>query len=195
LFDLLNVKYVIGHRNTPLDKKFVPVFDGSGDIRVYENKNVLPRAMLVPSAELARNADEALALIRTPGFEPKKTVILEGATARGLAQSSAPDYTVSSTQYRLNEITLQVDGSGKGYLVLADVYYPGWRAFVDGKDTEILRANYLFRAVPIEAGKHEVRFVYQPQTLYVGAALGILTLAGLIGWSIWWRRKNNAVRR
>jgi len=72
-----------------------------------------------------------------------------------------------------------------GYLVLTDTFYPGWRAYVDGVETPIYQANYLFRAVPLNAGDHEVRFVYRPKSFAVGAALSLTFLltvvsAGLI---------------
>jgi uncharacterized membrane protein YfhO len=56
-----------------------------------------------------------------------------------------------------------------GYLVLADTYYPGWRAEVDGAETEILVANHAFRAVALELGKHTVVFEYAPISFQIGA--------------------------
>ena len=63
--------------------------------------------------------------------------------------------------------------------MLLDSYYPGWRAYVDGKQAEILRANYAFRAVRVPAGKHRVEFVYRPRSFYAG--LSVTSVALLIG--------------
>lgn len=63
-----------------------------------------------------------------------------------------------------------------GYLVLLDSFYPGWRAYVDGREVEILQANYAFRAVEVQAGKHEVEFRYRPWTFYFGLVVSCLAL-------------------
>ncbi|HEY6041464.1 MAG TPA: YfhO family protein, partial [Anaerolineae bacterium] len=188
LYDLLNVKYVIAHRSTPLDAKFVPAFDGSGDIRVYENKTALPRAFIVSASSRAATPEEALALIHAPAFDPTKSVVLEGGPAHEFTPGDSTGNSVTITKYSLNEITMQVESVREGYVVLGDVYYPGWRAFIDGTGSEILRADYLFRAIPIPAGSHAVRFIYQPLTLYLGAAVSALTIVGLVGWLVWKRR-------
>jgi len=72
--------------------------------------------------------------------------------------------------------------------VVADVWYPGWQAFVDGEQTELLRANYLFRAAAVPAGVHEVKFVYQPRSFYVGAVISIAAAIMLIGLIASWIR-------
>jgi uncharacterized membrane protein YfhO len=67
-----------------------------------------------------------------------------------------------------------------GYLVLADTWYPGWRATVDGAPTEVLRANHAFRAVRLEAGEHVVDMVYRPTSVLVGGAVSLAALALLL---------------
>jgi uncharacterized membrane protein YfhO len=69
---------------------------------------------------------------------------------------------------------VRVQADADGYLVVADVWYPGWTATVDGQTTSVLRANYLFRAVSIPAGEHEVTFVYRPLSFYLGATISLL---------------------
>ena len=66
------------------------------------------------------------------------------------------------------KIVLEVNSESDGMLVLLDTFYPGWKAFVDGQEEKIYRANYLFRAVPIKAGNHTVEFVYKPASFYKG---------------------------
>jgi len=72
------------------------------------------------------------------------------------------------------DVTAETDA----LLVLADTYYPGWSATVDGRATEILRANYAFRAIEVPAGRHEVALVYRPSHWRTGL---LLSLAGLLG--------------
>ena len=61
--------------------------------------------------------------------------------------------------------------------MLTDPYYPGWRSFVDGAEVELLRANYLFRAVALPPGEHEVVFRFDPASLRLGATISIVALA------------------
>jgi len=65
-----------------------------------------------------------------------------------------------------------------GVLVLADTWYPGWRATVDGADAPILRANHAFRGVALGKGAHEVRFIFRPASFMFGAWLSVLAAAG-----------------
>ena len=67
----------------------------------------------------------------------------------------------------------------RGFLYLADQYFPGWRATVNGAPAPILRANYAFRAVEVPAGTSTVEFRYRPVSVLIGAAITAITLAGL----------------
>jgi uncharacterized membrane protein YfhO len=71
--------------------------------------------------------------------------------------------------------------SQPGYLVLAYTHYPGWRATVDGRPREILRANYAFMALPLGPGEHRVILSYRPMSLALGAAISGLSLLAVIG--------------
>jgi uncharacterized membrane protein YfhO len=86
-----------------------------------------------------------------------------------------------------NHLVLQATSEEDSLLVLSDTYYPGWRAFVDGKKTKIYRADYTFRAIPISAGRHRVEFVYDPLSFKLGA---LFTILGIIGCVIYLLHKN-----
>jgi uncharacterized membrane protein YfhO len=85
-----------------------------------------------------------------------------------------------------DEIVLETDVGFPGYLVLADTYYPGWRATIDGAATRIFPADIAFRAVKLPPGKHTVRFVYRPMSVGVGFLVAGLAL--LISCFMVWRR-------
>jgi uncharacterized membrane protein YfhO len=82
-----------------------------------------------------------------------------------------------------------------GWLVLADTYFPGWEATVDGEPVEILPAYLLFRAVPLPAGEHRVVFTYRPGPLRLGFLLSSLGLAGTLAAAGWDRRRRAGERR
>ena len=75
---------------------------------------------------------------------------------------------------------VRADLAAPGWLVVGEWDYPGWRARVDGIKQPIYRAHYGLRAVPLEAGTHEIEFVFRPVTFYAGAALSLVALGAAI---------------
>jgi len=147
----------------------------SGDVKIYENLDVLPRVVVVHQAETIPNVEQMLARMREPAFNPAQLVLLsEGepinATGKG---------TAKLTRYEPEEISVVVSSDAPGYLVLFDTFYPGWEATVDGQLSPILRANLMFRAVPVMPGEHLVEFRYRPATLRVGSWIS------LGAWAVW----------
>ncbi|MBI5651631.1 MAG: YfhO family protein [Chloroflexi bacterium] len=92
--------------------------------------------------------------------------------------------------YGANEIWVDVDAASAGMLVMSEVFYPGWNARVNDRAVEVLRANYLFRAVEIPAGASRVKFKYEPVTFTVGIGLGAITILALAGFGIWAQKKS-----
>jgi uncharacterized membrane protein YfhO len=83
---------------------------------------------------------------------------------------------VRITSYRSQRVELETSGDGASVLVLADTWYPGWRAWIDGRETPVLRANYVTRAVGLPAGEHRVVFAFVPVAFWVGLAVTLVTL-------------------
>ena len=89
-----------------------------------------------------------------------------------------------------SSLVLDVVTPSDGLLVLSEVYYPGWRATVDGQPTSIARVNYVLRGVSVPAGQHRVEIFYRPKTFTWGAVISWITLAVLAAVSVWvWRRR------
>ena len=80
------------------------------------------------------------------------------------------------TKYQPNRIEVDCASDSDTYLVLSELFYPGWQAYLDGNKAQILRADYLLRAVPLTAGRHNVAFVYRPASFLIGAAITVFTL-------------------
>jgi hypothetical protein len=199
-YDLLNAKYLIGRKNVPLDRaKFRLAFDGDPGFSVFENTRVLPRAFIVYDVRVVPDHAAALAAIHTPDFDPVRMVVLETADRRPptteILRSAQNDSAAVSSQpsvveivgYGPNEILLDVNTPSAGVLVLSEAYYPGWRAWEDNREVEVMRANYLFRAVELPAGTHRVRLLYDPAWFKIGVGLFAVTMLALIGWFGWWR--------
>jgi O-antigen/teichoic acid export membrane protein len=188
LLDLLNVKYVV--TSLRFDSPgWRLVQDGS--VRIYQNQRVLPRAFVVPEAVVASSPQDANRLLTEPRFDPQRTVVLEGEAAGDASSRTAAGdaaASVSVVSYGLNRVMLDVTGAG-GYLVLSDVYFPGWVARIDGQDRPLLRADRAFRAVALPAGAHQVSFEYRPFSFRLGGLLSLLALGlsglALAGWGYW----------
>jgi len=152
----------------------------SGDVKVYENVEALPRAFVAPQAQIASNDDEAIAMMQSRDFDPATTVVLQGATIEPDHSSRAPRHSLKFTRYDPEFISIEVDTDSEGYLVLTDAWYPGWVATVDGEPVEVLRADVLFRAAPIQAGAHTVEFRYEPMSFKIGLVISVTTIFALI---------------
>jgi hypothetical protein len=164
LMDLLNVKYEISHETRTLGLR----------------ETYLPRSFLVPRFERMAREEILDALIK-PGFDPAQIVLLEKGTPEiklpRSGKESRPNMgAVSIVSYRPDSIALSVHSISAALLFLSEVYYPGWKAYVDGHATEILRGNYLFRVLEVPEGQHEVRLVFDPWTTKAGTGITLLTL-------------------
>lgn len=160
----------------------------SGDVKIYENLDVLPRAFVVHKAEVIPDAEETIARLREPAFAPAQTVIL----AEGKSLSGEGVGVADIVHYAPEEVIIDATSDTAGYLLLTDTFYPGWEATVDGQRAEILRADVSFRAIRLEPGTHEVVFRYRPVSVRLGAwvsGLGVLLCLAGLAWST--RRQQN----
>jgi hypothetical protein len=200
LLNLLNVRYLLSF--SPLkDERLRPIaFFPDLKMGVYENTAYLPRAYAVPRSRTVKKGVEALNTFIRDDFNPREEVVLEeeqearrdfqisNRSLRSSKESSLREPFVSKVyvvDYSPTRVTVETETSQEGYLVFADSYYPGWNAYVDGQKTEILRANYLLRAVTLESGAHTVQFKYEPSSYKIGLFLSLMTFMVWIGfWMI-----------
>lgn len=171
--DLLGLRWIVtGVPVEEMDRALKPgdlVPAGrTADGYVYENPRALPRALFVAEA---RRADFAALLERGawPVFDPRRTVLIEGEPAPP-GDASKGRGTVVIRTYEAGRVVLAVVAPQPGYLVLNDVWHPWWAVEVDGAPMPLLRANVIFRAVALPAGRHEVVFAFRPVAATIDAA-------------------------
>jgi hypothetical protein len=146
-------------------------------VRIYRNPAALPRARLVFEARRASSEADALALVLDASVDPRRVVVLEGE-GDGLPEcEGSPEGRADILSYRAEEVRVLTSSACPAYLVLADNFLPGWTATVDDREAPILAADFLFRAVELEPGPHEVIFRYRPWSAVAGGALSLLGLA------------------
>jgi hypothetical protein len=162
-----------------VERKYPLVWQGEG-LYIYENKEVLPRAFVVYSSRIMTD-EETEAEIRSDTFDPREFVIL--AQGRQLNGNDASIKSANITEYGANRLRIKVENKKPGYLVISDTYYPGWKAFVDGREETIERAYYSLRAVYLDAGEHEIVMKYEPISYVLGKRLSLGSLLILFVWA------------
>jgi len=185
-------------------------------IKLYRNRLSPPRVWLVKRYRVL-DSNEILSTIGRNDFHPGKVVLLEeeprwekkaiggrrgpplqrtndvGEPLRGLP------HNVELISESNNQLILHVNAKENKLLVLSDTYFPGWKAYVHpmkqgsqkagGLEKKILRANYNFRAIPLEAGEYEIRFIYNPISFKIGSLLSLITLVAIVFYFIRWPQR------
>jgi len=149
------------------------VSDAAGQYRPLGGAS---RAWLVPVARWTDGPERALAAVLSGALAIEQEVILEGSPA---ANNVGGAGLVAVDDRGPNRVQIQVQAADGGWLVLADTWYPGWNAYLDGGPADSYPADSVFRAVWVPAGSHEVVFRYQPRVLELGVALTGLRLVAL----------------
>ena len=199
LLDVLNVKYIISQEAVDLPK-LQQVWQ-EGNLRVYENLAVAPRAYTLPQTQTAVVPDALVAM--TTQYDPRNFVVVETGEWGEAHNSPLPTpnspllYTPATiTSYRNIEVWVDTAVNEPSWLILNDSYAPGWKAFLrpfggeeaDEREVEIVRVNGNFRGVIIGPGQWTVRYRYSPRSFQLGGLIsfmGVIVIAfGLIvgGW-------------
>ena len=169
--------------------------------RVYENRAALPRVWLVPEVAVL-GAEDALLAAKTSrlpdgrDFAPQSLAIIEKPLPISLAK---PDEAATARVASLTDNGMEVETSSATpvFLVTSDVYYPGWRATIDGQETTLYRTDFAIRGVAVPAGHHVVKFAYWPSRFLLGAAVSLLSLLllGAIAFKGFFRQTSRSIRR
>jgi len=157
--------------------------------QLYENVDAFPRAFVVHQGVPLAGRAHVLAQMKSTNFH--REVLLEDASSTADRKSTwvsdSPQNGCDAAtirEYLPNRIAVEVRSTEPGYLVLTEVWFPGWSCLVDGQPVPIHRANYLFRAVPISAGNHDVVFTFAPASYRWGKEVSILALLTVAGFTL-----------
>ena len=199
LLDLAAVRYVTFRRGALFAPSVQAFVDQARLTRgaptksllVFENPHALPRAFVTYRVRSApTDPDVVLEELSRETFDPLVESVVEGPPPF-VAAADAPPRGHAATFVRDDETDVELDVTlaRPGLVVLADSFYPGWRASVDGVEAPIVPTNHLFRGVPAPAGTHRVRFVYAPTSVRVGGQLSALALCATIALCLPWTRR------
>jgi hypothetical protein len=172
-------------------------FEKDGDSRYREMDDYMPRLQLVRDYKVIGGRDRIFSAM-SEGFDPRRQVILESRPAIAPAKTGAEGkarIVDSSTDH----LTVEADLPAPAILVVSEVYAGGWRAEPAAgssqKHYEIMRANYVLRAVPLAAGHHRFRMAYRPLGFVVGKWISIASAAAYLALLLWWCRRRAEQRR
>lgn len=141
-----------------------------------ENTTAFGNAWFATDVKWAENANEELDALGTADL--RRTAVVAKNDFSFLRAGG--DGTAKMTAYSANEARYEVNSEKGGLVIFSEVYYPGWTATVDGQEVEVGRANYVLRAINVPAGKHEVIFRFDPQSVRTTETIAYIALAVLI---------------
>jgi hypothetical protein len=182
VLNMLNTKYIIAGRK-------------GAQPQAMPNPDACGNAWFVDEVKWANTADEEMNGLNAPqigdtasasnAFNPRKTAVM-----RATFKNELGNYTfgkdsaaaVKLDKYGLDDISFKSNNAKDGLAVFSDIYYEkGWKAFVDGKETPIMKADYVLRAIKIPAGSHNIEFHFRPQSFYNGQKIALVSSILLIG--------------
>jgi len=174
VFNSLNVRYVLLPAGSPLapGAGLRRVWENA-DVTVYENTLAYPRAYFAEAVQAVADPAEVLEAVTADGFDGRRLALIEDGAALEVSTGSDRDRVVV-TDRSTNRMSLESSTAAPRFLVLSEMFFPGWQAAVDGTPTPIYRTNYLFRGLVVPAGRHTVTLVYRPRSIRIGAMLSLI---------------------
>ncbi len=183
LLDLLNIKYYAN-----------PDYGRTSKAPILINKTRLPRAKMFYSAKVFKNDSLVKEHMLNNSFDYRNTLLLAEKPKTELPQNTG--YISNQTEitnYSANKIDIKVNTDKNGLLWLSDIYYPAWKAYVDGKKTKIFSADFSFRAIEVPKGEHKVTFAYSSSKFTLGMILTLITIFASVGYLVVFYLKRNKV--
>jgi hypothetical protein len=175
VLNMLNVRYLIFRGTPPPDLR--PLLAGQ-DYWVVENPDALPRVFVPVRVERAPDRDKLLSLLATPDFDPNHVAYVD-------AMVSLPENcrgTATIVDEIPTRVTIDLDMETSGLVVLSDLWYEGWHAYLDGDPVPILKTDHALRGVVAPAGRSTVVFRYEPASFARGLQGLIVASVGLLVW-------------
>ena len=188
---LLGVKYLVTWRGSLLtwQERQVPgeklMEEGEGQTAKALHRLAEPPrpAWIVHDVVVAADKGELFSQLNAPDFDPFRTAVTWEPVAVQPGDPAADSVVI--TRFEPNRVALQARSSSPGLLVLGEVMYPGWRAWVNGRPARLVTADGILRAVALPAGEAQVEFRFQPDLFFAGAGISAMTAVLLLGWGIW----------
>jgi hypothetical protein len=189
IVDLMNVRYIITRLEDVPRLEAIPKFRHIASLpgnELFENEAVFPRFFLVHQAREVKSLEDARDLILRHQVDLRQTAIVDQPME--LASGGGSD-EVKALKYDPSSIELSTQASRGSLLVLSETNYPGWKAWLDDRPTEIYSTDIALRGVIVPAGVHRVRMEFRPLILPISLGISLAT-AILLAFSTFAYRRN-----
>jgi hypothetical protein len=179
--DLLGLTYTVAKARKRDDQE--EVFTGSSGYKVFRNLHAFPRTWTVHEVFHARNSAEVIGRVRDePAFDLRTHGVMTAPPPALEQCKGAPAESPRIVARGINYVTIEANMQCRGIVVLGDVWFPGWRATVDGRSSpEVLEMYGCLRGVVVDSGPHRIEFKYRPSTAMLGGAMSALGLFAALG--------------
>ena len=184
LLDVMNDVYFVSKGMIPakLARGKYAYLGRKGKVNIWKNTKAMPRAWMTDSVVYKDNKAVYRQLLkdRGKGIRERATVVYPPGTPGEVIPAVKGNVRVTGSSP--HRIVIETDPSCRGLLATAEVVYPGWEVFVDGRGKEILTTNYLFRGVMLDGGQKKVEFRFRPESLRTGILISLITAGALLLW-------------
>ena len=149
---------------------------------MIERREALPRTYVVRCVRTAADVEAAIELLHGSAFRPRVEAIVTSADSAGTTRLAACSEagtlldTARIVGYESDRVTIEATCGAACLLILTDLHYPGWRAYVDGREQPVLPVNGLFRGVVLDPGEHGVVYRFEPGSFRLGVWLALACL-------------------
>ena len=212
MFDLMGARYLVQKRPfATSDPNYHLVETVNGHL-IYENSAAFPRAFVVHNVHVVKDEAGSIAFLKHgssrdvegavhPAINPRTEAVVEAPSTRGLpfraADRKCPASTSDSatiTQFSPSRLQISVTAKCAGVVVVSDTYFPGWRATVNGRKSDIYPADLAFRGIAVPAGRTTIVLRYRPPAFRDGVAISVFVLLSFVifGVSLAWRRRRRS---
>jgi len=163
-----------------LNTRYFIIPDSSGKPMPFMNENADGNAWFVSEIQYVSNANEEIDALHS--INPKQTAVVDRRFESALSLkegtlTSVADASVSMTSYKPNELNYKVHSENGGLVVFSEIWYPGWKASIDGNPVEIGRADYVLRAINVPSGDHDIMMEFRPTSLKITDTISFIALA------------------
>jgi hypothetical protein len=176
MLSMLNIRFAVVPKDEAIPNGWRDVTTDHAS-RLIENEHVLPRAFIPRNLRIGV-ANDIEDMSAATDFGEMAWLDLPG-TPRDIPNGSG---TIV-----INPNSLDVTMANDGYIVISDAAWNGWRAYLDGRRTKIVRANHAFLGVFVPKGRHTVRMVYLPKSFVIGRGITLAAVLLIFGFAFWRR--------
>ncbi len=176
---IAGIKYLIFTSSTYLNPAHYKLLGTYKDLSLWENPDAKPLFYLADSVQSVMSDDEARALLST--HDPK---LIHISLVTGIDETGS----LNNAKIRLtgvkdvpDEHEVKVEAGTHGFLVINEPYYPGWHAYIDGKEVQMYHVNYLFQGIKLPAGNYTVTVIYNPGMFRLGLIVSAVTIGLMMG--------------